>query len=265
MKIAKFFRALTLAFAALFAAGACYGQPAAKVNGVTIPQNQVEQLVKNAVAQGQADSPELRNRIRDILINQELASQEAVKKGLDKNPEVSAQIQFSRQQVLSNAYIQDYVKANPVTEEIMKKEYENAKVQMGGKEYKVRHILVKQEDEAKQITAQLKKGVSFEKLAAEKSEDTGSKGKGGDLDWSPPNRYVKPFAEALAKLKKGQLTDAPVQTQFGWHVIRLDDERPTKVPPFDDVKANIQQQLQTQVLQKAIADLRAKAKIESIP
>ena len=113
---------------------------------------------------------------------------------------------------------------------MMKKEYETAKAQMGDKEYKARHILVKQEDEAKQIIAQLKKGASFEKLAAEKSEDTGSKGKGGDLDWSPPNRYVKPFSDALVKLKKGQLTDTPVQSPFGWHVIRLDDERPAKVP-----------------------------------
>jgi peptidyl-prolyl cis-trans isomerase C len=144
----------------------------------------------------------------------------------------------------------------------MKREYDNAKAQLGNKEYKARHILVKQEDEAKQIVAQLKKGANFEKLAADKSEDTGSKGKGGDLDWSPPNRYVKPFADALTKLKKGQLTDVPVQTQFGWHVIRLDDERPTKLPPYEEVKTNIQQQLQTQVVQKAIADLRAKAKIE---
>src|SRR5262249_39256249 len=161
----------------------------------------------------------------------------------------------------AQAYIQDYMKANPITEDVMKREYENAKAQVGTKEYHAHHILVKQEDEAKQIIAQLKKGANFEKLAAEKSEDTGSKGRGGDLDWSPPARYVKPFGDALAKLKKGQVTDAPVQTQFGWHVIRLDDERPTKIPAYEDVKPNIQQQLQAQLVQKAIADLRAKAKI----
>ena len=152
--------------------------------------------------------------------------------------------------MLVNAYLQDYLKANPITDDMMKKEYETAKAQTGGKEYKARHILVKSEDEAKQIIAQLKKGASFEKLAAEKSEDTGSKGKGGDLDWSPPNRYVKPFSDALMKLKKGQMTDTPVQSPFGWHVIRLDDERPFKVPGFDKAKANIHQQLQNQAVQK---------------
>ena len=150
----------------------------------------------------------------------------------------------------------------PISDEAMRKEYENAKTLAGAKEYKARHILVKEEAEAKQIIAQLKKGGNFEKIAAEKSEDTGSKNRGGDLDWAPPARYVKPFADALVKLKKGQLTDTPVQTQFGWHVIRLDDERATKIPPFDEVKNNIQQQMQQQAVQKAIADLRAKAKVE---
>jgi peptidyl-prolyl cis-trans isomerase C len=171
-------------------------------------------------------------------------------------------LEIQRQELLINAFLQDYVKANPIPEETLRKEYDAAKTQSGAKEYKARHILVKEEAEAKQIIAQLKKGANFDRIAAEKSEDTGSKGKGGDLDWSPPNRYVKPFADALVKLKKGQLTDTPVQSSFGWHIIRLDDERPMKVPPFEEVKGTIQQQLQQQVVQKAIADLRAKAKIE---
>ncbi len=261
MKTMKHSSMLMLVIAGSLAAATCNAQ-VAKVNGVTIPQTRLEMLVKSAVAQGQSDSPELRNRVREMLVERELLAQEAAKKGLDKGPDFATQLDLQRQALLAQTYIQDYIKANPVTEDIMKKEYENAKAQLGSREFKARHILVKQEDEAKQIIAQLKKGASFDKLAADKSEDTGSKGKGGDLDWSPPNRYVKPFAEALAKLKKGQLTDTPVQTQFGWHVIRLDDERPTKLPPFEDVKPNIQQQLQAQVVQKAIAELRAKAKIE---
>ena len=264
MKITKIFQALTLAFAALYAAGVCYGQPVARVNGVAIPQNRVEQLVKNAVAQGQTDSPELRNRIRDVLINQEIMTQEAVKKGLDKNSEVSTQIEINKQQVLINAYLRDYFKVNPITEDTVKKEYEAAKARMGNREVKARHILVKQEDEAKQIIAQLKKNTNFEKTAAEKSTDSGSKGTGGDLGWINPNTapMVPSFLDALKKLKKGQLTDVPVQSQFGWHVIRVDDERPATAPPFEEASNAIRQQLQNQAVQKAVADLRAKAKIE---
>jgi len=234
----------------------------AKVNGVTIPQSRLELFVKNAVAQGQPDTPELRARFRDELIAREIMVQEATKKGLDKNSDVAMQLEVQRQGVLINAYLREYMRANPITEDMLKKEYEKAKAQPVGNEYKARHILVKQEDEAKQLIAQLKKGGNFEKLAAEKSEDQGSKARGGDLDWAPPNRYVKPFSEALTKLKKGQLTETPVQTQYGWHVIRLDDERPTRVPSFEEVKNNIQQHLQQQTAQKAIAELRAKAKIE---
>jgi peptidyl-prolyl cis-trans isomerase C len=234
----------------------------AKVNGKEIPQSRMDLFIKNTAAQGQPDSPELRSRIREELITREVLLQEAAKSGIDKNPEVVIQIEMQRQTLLINAFLQEYVKKNPISEETMHKEYETAKTNAGAKEYKVRHILVKDEAEAKQIIAQLKKGGNFEKIAAEKSEDTGSKGRGGDLDWGPPGRYVKPFSDALVKLKKGQLTDAPVQTQFGWHIIRLDDERATKIPPFEEVKNNIQQQMQQQAVQKAIAELRGKAKIE---
>lgn len=233
-----------------------------KVNGVTIPQSRLELVVKNATAQGQADSPELRNKIKDEMITREVLAQEAAKKGLDKNPEIATQLELQRQSVLINAYLQDYVKANPVTDEVMRKEYEQVKAQSGSKEYKARHILVETETEAKQIIAQLKKGGSFEKIAAEKSKDTGSKAQGGNLDWSVANRYVPPFAQALTKLKKGQTTEAPVQSQFGWHVIRLDDERAAKFPSFEEAKPAIQQQLQQQAVNKLIADLRAKAKVE---
>jgi peptidyl-prolyl cis-trans isomerase C len=234
----------------------------AKVNGKEIPQSRMDLFIKNTSAQGQPDSPELRSRIRDELITREVLLQEAAKSGIDKNPEIALQIDMQRQTLIINAFLQDYVKNHPVNEETMRKEYEAAKSNAGAKEYKVRHILVKDEAEAKQIIAQLKKGGNFEKIAAEKSEDTGSKTRGGDLDWGPPTRYVKPFSDALVKLKKGQMTDAPVQSQFGWHIIRLDDERATKIPPFEEVKNNIQQQMQQQAVQKAIADFRAKAKIE---
>jgi len=168
----------------------------------------------------------------------------------------------NRQDILVNAYVQDYLERNPVTEDTLKKEYERIKTQLGGREYKARHILVESENEAKDVIAQLKKGASFEKLAAERSKDTGTKDKGGDLDWSVPGNYVKPFGDALAKLKKGQMTDAPVQSNFGWHVIRLEDERAYQAPAYDAVKQNLQRSLQQQMVQKMLAELRSKAKVE---
>jgi peptidyl-prolyl cis-trans isomerase C len=257
--------ALLLALAGAFALGAGNAQsaaPVAKVNGVAIPQSRLDLLLKVNASQGQPDNPEARSRMRDALITREVISQEAVKKGLDKSAEVAIQLDLQRQEALVNAFVQDYIKHHPVSDDALKKEYERQKAQIGDKEYKARHILVKEEAEAKQIIAELKKGALFEKIAAEKSEDQGSKGQGGDLDWSAPGRYVPPFAEALKKLKKGQLTDPPVHTQFGWHVIRLDDERPFKTPGFDEVKPQLQQNLQRQAIDKLVGELRAKAKVE---
>jgi peptidyl-prolyl cis-trans isomerase C len=247
--------------AGLAVVATAHGQNAARVNGVAIPQQHLDLLIKNLVAQGRPDSPEMRDAIKQQMINRELMVQEAAKRGLDKNPETAARLSFSRQDVLSNAYIQDVLRANPVTDDLVKKEYERIKSQ-SAKEYKARHILVEKEDEAKEIVAQLKKGANFEKLAAEKSKDNGSKANGGDLDWSVPSRFVKPFGDAMMKLKKGQITETPVQTNFGWHVIRVDDERAAKLPNFDEAKPQLQQMLQNQAVEKAIADLRAKAKIE---
>ena len=233
-----------------------------KVNGKELPQSRIDAGVKSRLAQGQPDTPQLRDAVKEALVNQEIIAQEALKKGLHKNPEVAAQIEINRQDVLVNAYVQDYLRTHPVSEDTLKKEYERIKTQLGGKEYKARHILVEKEDEAKDVIAQIKKGASFEKLADERSKDTGTKGRGGDLDWNVPANYVKPFADALAKLKKGQMTDGPVQSNFGWHVIRLDDERAFKAPVYEEVKPNLQRGIQQQMVQKAVADLRAKAKIE---
>ncbi len=256
---------LLLALTGLLAIGASGAQtasPIARVNGASIPQSRLELLLKVNAAQGQPDNPDVRSRMRDALITREVISQEAVKKGLDKSAEVTSQLDLQRQEALVNAFVQDYIKNHPLSEDALRKEYERQKAQIGDKEYKARHILVKEEADAKQIIAQLKKGALFEKIAAEKSEDQGSKAQGGDLDWSAPGRYVPPFAEALKKLKKGQLTDPPVQSQFGWHVIRLDDERPFKTPGFEEVKPQLQQNLQRQAIDKVIGDLRAKAKVE---
>ena len=253
---------IAAAFTAAAAAAAQGTSPATKVNGITIPQYRIEAAIKARMAQGQPDSPEMRKGIRDALINQEVIAQEAVKRGLEKQPNVAAKIELDRQSVLVNAYFEEHFRKNPLSDDVLRKEYDQLKPQIPAKEYKVRHILVDKEDEAKNIVAQIRKGVSFEKLAAEHSKDPGSKGRGGDLDWSPAERYVKPFAEAVMRLKKGQISDPPVQTDFGFHVIRVDDERAAKVPSFEEAKGQLQQMIQNQMVQKMIADLRAKAKVE---
>lgn len=231
------------------------------VNGVLIPQAYFDSLSKQAAASGRP-AAEVQPAIRDELVNREVLFQAAKKKGVDKQPEVAAQMELAKQGVLIQAYFEDYVKANPIKDEDLKKQYEQFKAQMGDQEYKVRHILVENEADAKAIIADLKKGGDFAKLAKEKSKDPGSKDNGGDLDWGPGGRYVKPFADALKALQKGQTTDTPVQTQFGWHVIRLDDVRPMKVPGFDEVKDNFRQRAQQEQIAKLVQDLRSKAKIE---
>jgi len=234
---------------------------AALVNGVSIPQARIDLRVKAAAAQGQADSPELRKAIRDDMINIEVMTQEAVKAGLDKNAEVVQQVELARQQVLVGAFVQDYAKNHPIGEDQLKQEYDKLKAKLGSKEYNTRHILVETEAEAKDIIAQLGKKAKFEKLAA-KSKDAGSAAQGGSLGWAIPGNFVPEFANALLNLKKGEYTKEPVQSQFGWHVIKLDDTRDLKVPQFEEVKPQLQQRLQQQSIKKAIDELRAKAKIE---
>jgi peptidyl-prolyl cis-trans isomerase C len=233
-----------------------------KVNGKEIPQSRVDALVKAQQAQGQQDTPELRARIKDTLVNQEIVAQEAIKKGLDKRADVTAQLEITRQEILANAYMQDYLRNNPITEDALKTEYERIKARLGSKEYKARHILVDTQPEAEEAITRIKGGESFEKVAGEKSKDPGSKQKGGELGWAPPSTYVKPFADTLVRLKKGQMTESPVQSNFGWHVIRLDDERALRIPSYDEVKPQLQQQLMQQAARKVILDLRAKAKVE---
>jgi peptidyl-prolyl cis-trans isomerase C len=234
---------------------------AAMVNGVSIPQSRVEMLVKTATSQGQTDSPELRKAVREELITRELLAQESVKLGLNKNDEVAQMIEQAKQQVLVGSFVQDYAKKHPISEDQLQQEYDKLKAKLGSKEFNARHILVATEAEAKAIIAQLGKKAKFEKLA-EKSQDAGSAKQGGSLGWAVPGTFVPPFANALLNLKKGEYTKEPVESQFGWHVIKLDDVRELKVPPFNELKPQLQQRLQQQSIQKAIADLKAKAKVE---
>jgi peptidyl-prolyl cis-trans isomerase C len=253
--------ALAIALGTASVALAQGAAPAAKVNGTSIPAYRLDAAVKARLSQGQQDSPELRSAIKEALINQEVVAQEAVKRGLDKQPTVAARIELDRQMALVNAYFEDHMKKNPVTDDMLRKEYERIKPQIPAKEYKVRHILVAKDEEAKYLLAQLKKGGNFEKLAAEHSTDPGSKVRGGDLDWGPAERFVKPFADAITKLQKGQTSEV-VKTDFGYHIIRLDDERAAKIPTFEEAKPQLQQMVQSSIVQKAVTELRSKAKIE---
>lgn len=248
--------------APLFAQEAKSGaKPFATVNGVAIPKNRADALMGEQMAQGAPDSPEMRAMVREELVRREILTQESRKKGFDKKAEVIGQIELARQALLIRAYLQDYVKSHPITDEMVKKEYDAITKAMGDKEYKTRHILVEKEQDAKDIVAALQKGGKFEDLAKQ-SKDPGSKDKGGDLGWSHPSGYVKPFADALVKLEKGKFSAEPVKSEFGYHVIMLEDTRPLKHPAMEEVKPQIQQRLQQQMVEKHILELRGKAKVD---
>ena len=234
---------------------------AATVNGKAIPKSRVDFMVKSQTAQGAPDNEQLRKAILDQVIAWELVVQEADRTGLSKKADIQSQFGIARQQIIFQAYIQDYFKTHPVKDEALRAEYNRVKVQRGDKEYKARHILVEKDADAKDIIEQLKKGAKFEDLAKQ-SKDIGSREKGGELDWQPAATYVKPFGDALARLEKGKTTESPVQTQFGFHVIRLDDVRNAQFPEFDAVKQQITNMLQNQEVERLVKDLRAKAKVE---
>jgi peptidyl-prolyl cis-trans isomerase C len=236
-------------------------QNLAMVNGKAIPSSKVELIVKQAKSQGQQDTPQLRAQIKERLIGMEVLLQEAEKIGVAANPDVKTQLEVARQQILIQALMRDYVAKNPVSDADITAEYNKAKAQAGDKEYHAFHILVEKEDDAKAIISKLKGGAKFEELAKQ-SKDTGSAAKGGDLDWASPATYVKPFADALVALQKGQFTETPVKTEFGFHIIKLDDVRTAKFPTLEEVKQQIVEGLQQQKLQAYQQTLMKKAKIQ---
>lgn len=260
------FRVLLVSTASIMTLCACNpaGTPkasvAATVNGAAISESRVKMLVASTQ---QPETPELRKEVIEHLAMQFILSQEAVKKGIDKSPEISDQIEFNRQAILAKAFVQDYVKNSTVSEDTLNAEYKKISGNMAGNEYKARHILVDKESDAKDIIARLKKNPkSFASLAKEKSRDPGSKANGGDLGWFDSSAMVPEFSAAVSKLEKGKFTEEPVKTQFGYHVIMLDDTRQKTIPPLDQVKPALQQQIQQQNLEKLLNDLKAKAKIE---
>jgi len=236
-------------------------QNLAVVNGKPVPSSRADVMIKQLAAQGQADSPQLRAMVKEELINREILMQEADKRGITSSPDVKNQVEIARQSIAIRALVQDYLKKNPVSDADIKAEYDKFKTQAGDKEYHARHILVEKEDEAKAIIAKLKAGAKFEDLAKQ-SKDPGSAANGGDLDWASPASFVKPFSDAMVALKKGQFTETPVKTQYGYHVIKLDDVRAAKIPTLEEVKPQIAESLQQKKLQAFQQELRSKAKIQ---
>lgn len=248
--------------AACAIAAPALAQNAAVVNGQAIPQARVDEFVKMMAEQGAPDTPQLREQVKDELINRSIMVQAAEAAGIAKKAEVQGELDLARQSVLIRGLFNDYLEKNPITDKQLQAEYDTLKGSAQKEEYQARHILVKEEAEAKDVLAQLKKGAKFEDLAKEKSQDPGSAANGGELGWASADTYVPEFAEALAKLKKGDTVAAPVKTQFGYHIIRLDDNRTAAFPPLDQVKPQLEEMLRQQELGKFQEDLRKKAKVE---
>jgi peptidyl-prolyl cis-trans isomerase C len=252
---------LLIALLAVIAVPA-FAQNVAVVNGKAIPTSRVDAVVKQVVAQGQQpDSPQLRELIKKDLIGREVMMQEAEKQGFGKDAAVKAQIENARQAIIINSLIGDYVKKNPVSDADIKAEYDRFTAQAGDKEYHVRHILLGTEAEANDVIAKIKGGAKFEDLA-KASKDTGSAANGGDLDWASPSSFPPAFSAAFVALQKGQVTEKPVQTQNGFHVIKVDDIRPAKLPTLEEVKPQIAEALTQKKLQAYQEELVKKAKVQ---
>jgi len=233
-------------------------QNVAMVNDKPITKATDDQFVQQL---GQPDTPELRDKIKEQLIEREVFLQEAVKRGIPERADVKFQLDFVRKTAIIQNLFRDEQKKHPITDQQVQAEYDKQKATQGDKEYHARHILVEKEDEAKEIIEQLKKGTKFEDLA-KKSKDPGSGGRGGDLGWAAPSAYVKTFSDAMIKLDKGKFTEVPVQTQFGYHVILLEDVRETQFPALDQVKSQISESIQNRQAQAFAEELKKKAKIQ---
>ena len=250
----------------LSASLAAQAQNIAIVNGKPVPKARADALVKQvqkqAAAQGQQLPPDLEQRVRDKLVMDEIMTQESERRGLAASPEYKQQMEQARQAVLTKLLTEDFAQKNGVNDADVKGEYDKFKAQSAGTEYRARHILVEKEDEAKALIAKIKGGASFEDLAKKNSKDPGSGANGGDLDFAAPGSYVPEFSQAMVKLKKGEMTQEPVKTQFGYHIIKLDDTREAQFPPFDDVKGQLKQRMEQQRLGAFVEELKTKAKTD---
>jgi len=238
-------------------------QNIAIVNGKAVPKSRVDVLLNQATKQGgQPKTPELEQQVRDEVVLREMFMQEAEKRGLAGSADYKAQMELARQSILIRELFTEQTKKDPVTDAEIQAEYDKFKSQASGTEYRARHILVEKEEEAKSLIAQIKGGAKFEELAKKSSKDPGSGANGGDLDFAAPGSYVPEFSQAMVKLAKGQMTETPVKSQFGWHIIKLEETRDAKFPSLEEVKPQIQQRLAQMKLAKFRDEIRAKAKTD---
>lgn len=268
MKISRIAKAAVLAATVTLAAPSVFAQNIAIVNGKAVPKARadamIEQILKNQQPgqPPQARTPDLEQKVKDEIVMREIFIQEAERRSLNTSPDYKVQMEFARQSILIRALFQDFEAKNQMTEAEARAEYDKIKAANGAKELRARHILVENEAEAKDLLAKIKGGAKFEDLAKKNSKDPGSAENGGDLDWANPSNYVPEFSQALLKLKKGEVTSAPVKSQFGWHIIKLEDERAAQFPEFDEVKAQIIQRGTQAKMAKFRDDLKAKAKTD---
>ena len=249
--------------AAVFALPALAADKAAfSVNGVAVPQARLDAMVQQMQQQGQADSPQLRSAMREQLVLMEILRQEAIKRGMDKSADFRAEVETFTARALANLVVRDWMRTHPISDADLRAEFAKLQTQVGRKEYRARHVLVDSEAEAQTVLADLKKGKAFAQIAQAQSKDTGSKAKGGELDWASADTYVPEFSQALTKLQAGQVAAAPVKTQFGWHVIKLIDSREVTPPKFDEVKEQLAVQVRRDRVQAEIEKRVAGAKVE---
>ncbi len=237
-------------------------QNVAIINGKPVPSSRIDALAKQLERSGRPVDASVREQLKEEVILREIFVQEAEKRGIKTQPEYRAQVELATQTILIRELFNDFQRRNPVTDAEIKAEYNKFTAANGGQEFRSRHILVESEADAKAIIAQIKGGASFEQLARTRSLDSGSGQAGGDLDWAGANVFVPEFSEAMIKLGKGQMTDAPVKSQFGWHIIRVDDIRQAALPSVDELRPQIEQTLQQQKLMDFQENLRAKARIQ---
>ncbi len=248
--------------AALSFSANVFAQNIALVNGRGIPKVRADFFVNEQIKQGQPDSEELKKKVRDELIDREIMQQAAERKGLGSSPNIKMQMDLTRQAILVRALQDDFMKTYQPSETDLSSEYEQIKAQFGDKEYRARHILVETEEKAVLLIDQLKSGAKFEELAKTNSKDLGSAQNGGDLDYAAPANYVSEFSNAMIALEKGRYTEKPIKTQFGYHIILLEDVRPSQIPPLAEIKVVLAQSIMSKKWNEYKENLRSKAVIK---
>jgi peptidyl-prolyl cis-trans isomerase C len=244
------------------ALGTAHAQNVAMVNGKPVPKARVEALIAQATSQGQPRTPQLEQQMRDEAVMREMLAQEAEGRKIAQTSAYKDQLEAAKQIIMIREMLRDYARKNPVTDEMMRAEYERLKSEEAGQEYRASHILVETEEEAKSLIAQIKAGAKFDELAKKSSKDPGSAEKGGDLDFASPGNYVPEFGNAMAALKKGEMTEEPVKTQYGYHIIRLDDTRQKQFPSLEEVKGQIKQHLEQMSIMRFQEEIRTKSKTD---